>query len=288
MRPRIRTIKPEFFQHEDLFDAERETGLPLRIAYAGLWCYADREGRFKWRPRTLCLGILPYDGHDFSRVLDALTTRGWVVHYASDGAEYGWLPSFIAHQVINNRERDSQIPDYGASTCTLIGSTREPRVRDACVYPLEPAQAEGKGREGKGTEGNPPEGGLSRWALTAEVLRGQFGVKSDGLLDQCFSILPDGLADDDCARNLPEVAKGILTGRLACAAMAKAHTTAGTTKTGGYVHHEPPQDPQCAGCGGIGAPEGHWAEYQTAPMCNPCFGAFDRKRGADAETKGSE
>ena len=133
-----------------------------------------------------------------------------------------------------------------------------------------------------------PVGGSSRWPQTSEVLRTRFGVATDSLLASCLSMLPESLADDDCAWNLPEIAKGILTGRLACAAMAKAHTTAGTTKTGGYVHHEPPQDPQCAGCGGIGAPEGHWAEYQTAPMCNPCFGAFDRKRGADAETKGSE
>jgi hypothetical protein len=28
---RIRTIKPDFFTHEDLFDAEQESGLPLRL-----------------------------------------------------------------------------------------------------------------------------------------------------------------------------------------------------------------------------------------------------------------
>ncbi len=156
MRPRIRTVKPEFFQHEELFDAERETGLPLRIAYAGLWCYADREGRFKWRPRTLCLGILPYDGHDFSRVLDALAARGWVVHYASDGAEYGWLPTFLTHQVVNNRERDSVIPEYDPSTCELVTSTRASRVDDACPTPLVHALGERKGTERKGTEGNGP------------------------------------------------------------------------------------------------------------------------------------
>jgi hypothetical protein len=32
---RIRTIKPEFFRHGGLFDAEIETGLPLRVAFAG-------------------------------------------------------------------------------------------------------------------------------------------------------------------------------------------------------------------------------------------------------------
>jgi hypothetical protein len=68
---RIRTIKPEFFRHADLYEAEKETGLPLRLAFAGLWTAADREGRFKWRPRELKLDCLPHDDVDFSRVLDA-------------------------------------------------------------------------------------------------------------------------------------------------------------------------------------------------------------------------
>ncbi len=78
---RIRTIKPEFFHHEGLFEAEMETKLPLRVAFAGLWCIADREGRFKWEPRRIGVQVLPYDGVDFSRVLDALTTRGFVLKY---------------------------------------------------------------------------------------------------------------------------------------------------------------------------------------------------------------
>ena len=56
---RIRTIKPEFFRHEALFEAEQATGLPLRVAYAGLFTAADREGRFKWSPRSLKLDCLP-------------------------------------------------------------------------------------------------------------------------------------------------------------------------------------------------------------------------------------
>ena len=81
---RIRTIKPEFFHHEGLFEAELETKLPIRVAFAGLWCIADREGRFKWEPRRIGVQVLPYDGVDFSRVLDALTTRGFVFKYRVD------------------------------------------------------------------------------------------------------------------------------------------------------------------------------------------------------------
>ncbi len=153
---RIRTIKPEFFTHEGLFDAEKATKLPLRVAFVGLWCAADREGRFRWEPRRLGVQILPYDGTDFSRVLDALATRGFVVRYASQHGDIGWIPSFTRHQVINNRESDSQLPPPDEETLKTLAlsrvghasGTREERDDHA-------SQGEGKGREGnkEGKEG---------------------------------------------------------------------------------------------------------------------------------------
>jgi hypothetical protein len=131
---RIRTIKPEFFKHSGLFDAEQETGLPLRVAYAGLWTCCDREGRFKWRPRDLKLDVLPYDDCDFSRVLDALATRGFVVKYASptdENAFFGLIPSWKAHQFINNKEPQSQIPEPLSNLDVDACLTREKRVDDA-------------------------------------------------------------------------------------------------------------------------------------------------------------
>jgi hypothetical protein len=149
---RIRTIKPEFFCHEELFDLEVETKLPLRIAFAGLWTICDREGRFKWRPRAIKAQVLPFDDVDFSRVLHALTTRGFVVKYASNGAEVGHVPGFARHQVVNNREAASVLPEppetleiAGDSRVVDACPTRAPRVPHAC-------QGERKGREGKGKE----------------------------------------------------------------------------------------------------------------------------------------
>lgn len=143
---RIRTIKPEFFRHADLYEAERETGLPLRIAFAGLWTAADRAGRFKWKPRELKLDCLPHDEVDFSRVLDALTTRGWIVRYMANGVEYGAIPTWKTHQIINNREKASEIPEPNETN----ELTRAPRVPDATTTPLVQDQGEGKGKEGEG------------------------------------------------------------------------------------------------------------------------------------------
>lgn len=147
---RIRTIKPEFFRHKLLQSAEKETGLPLRIAFAGLWCACDREGRFKWDPDNLKLDILPYDDIDFSVVLIELERRGFIVKYAcptrhdaSVTREYGFVPTFKDHQVINNRESISVLPDpenldawgtrgsrvgHASSTRHDASTTRDPRV----------------------------------------------------------------------------------------------------------------------------------------------------------------
>lgn len=144
---RIRTVKPELFKHEDLFELEQETGLPVRLAFIGLFTCCDRDGRFKWRPRALKLDVLPYDACDFSRVLDALVTRGFVVRYEVNGEEYGVIPTFAKHQIINNRESESELPAPEEGQVKSTTSTRAARVDDASATPHE-----GKGREGKGRE----------------------------------------------------------------------------------------------------------------------------------------
>jgi hypothetical protein len=170
--PRIRTVKPEFFRHRRLFLAERDSALPLRLAFAGLWCCADREGRFRWEPEVLKLDCLPFDDVDFAAVLDALAARGFIVRYASatdsapdddaSGArgapdndasstrEFGHIPSWKKHQFINHREQASVLPapPSGRSTRERPAadalSTRERRVTDT------PGHARGEGeREGE-------------------------------------------------------------------------------------------------------------------------------------------
>lgn len=163
--PRIRTVKPELAKHEGLFDLESETGLPIRYAWALLPCFCDREGRFEWRERRLNAEIFPYDTEPLmARVLDALVTRGFLVKYRVGRAWYGWIPTFTDHQVINNRESASEIPDpatsdeavyFGDHELTLPESTRDARVDHARGTPLVHAQAEGKGREGKGRDKEP-------------------------------------------------------------------------------------------------------------------------------------
>lgn len=147
---RIRTIKPEFFSHEDLFQGEKETGLPLRLAYAGLWTAADREGRFKWKPMQLKNAALPYDDVDFSRVLDALATRGFIFRYEVSGIVYGVILSWKVHQFINNKEPQSLIPAPSQELIDQeVDAIATRRARDFHAS-LTRGVKEGKGMEGKG------------------------------------------------------------------------------------------------------------------------------------------
>jgi len=170
---RIRTIKPEFFHHEGLFELEKETNLPIRIAFAGLWCVCDREGRFKWEPRRIGVQVLPYDNLEFSRVLDALVTRAFVVKYRVGDEWFGCVPGFKKHQVINNRESESTIPAQNASQVpdTNVNkpdqTTRGARVLspdgDAC-------SGERKGKEGKGRSSDGDASGVDGQSTLFEDL----------------------------------------------------------------------------------------------------------------------
>lgn len=108
---RIRSVKPELFRHEGLFEAEMDYQLPLRFAFIGLFTCCDREGRFKWRPQHLKLDIFPYDNIDIVRVLEALVERGFVRKYEYQGTWYGCIPTWLKHQRIDHHEMQSVIPD---------------------------------------------------------------------------------------------------------------------------------------------------------------------------------
>ncbi len=108
---RIRTVKPELFRHLALFEAEEKYQLPLRIAFVGLFTCCDRQGRFIWQPKRLKVDILPYDEIDISDVLNALLDNGFIKAYEVKGVIYGCIPTWVAHQYVNTKEANSQLPD---------------------------------------------------------------------------------------------------------------------------------------------------------------------------------
>ncbi len=128
MRGRIRQLKPELFLDDDFWTVlQAYPTLPILQGFLGLWCQADREGRFEWRPAVLKTQILPYWEGDFARVLKALELSGLVQSYEVDGRRYGVIRSFLRHQRPNNREPRSCIPEPLESAQATSVSVQEPR-----------------------------------------------------------------------------------------------------------------------------------------------------------------
>lgn len=149
---RIRTIKPSFFRHKKLYELEVATGLPMRIAFAGLFATADREGRFKWRPEELKLDALPYDQVDFAQIMDELAAAGFLKKFIVNDEEFGCIPTWKLHQTINAREAQSTLPAIETGKVVTVKSPNRAKSRSTEMHMHAhethvQARGEGKGRE---------------------------------------------------------------------------------------------------------------------------------------------
>lgn len=179
---RTRIVSPDFFKHFGLFSAERESKLPLRLAYEGLWCVADRDGRFRWR-REIKLDVLPYDDLDFFEVLDALERYGFIVSYVVDGKRYGYIPTLGEHQTFHHREAKSKLP---APPNNLT-------VQDSGNPEVSPASAQGE----PGASRTVSVSASASVSVTASASASVAASVSDG----CS--LPDAADDIDAALHEP-------------------------------------------------------------------------------------
>lgn len=130
---RARLLKPGFFDNYVL------GGLPplARLLFQGLWCYADREGRFKWQPERIRVKILPYDiGCDIEELLESLTRSGLIVRYSVNGKQYGAVPKFLEHQRPHRRESPSKIPPYEEGEPRASPRTNQGQSKDSPRCPV--------------------------------------------------------------------------------------------------------------------------------------------------------
>lgn len=135
---RIRTIKPEFWQNEDLVKVSDKA----RLLAAGILNYADDEGYFKAKAELVRAAIFPLEEQVNAGAL-LLELAG--INYldlaeGTDGREYGRVINFNLHQRID-KPRES-----------ILRALMEPSA--PCRLRL-PVGREGKGRERKGGEAPP-------------------------------------------------------------------------------------------------------------------------------------
>lgn len=138
---RIRTIKPEFWKHEELSELPEIT----HMLAAALLGYADDEGYFNANPALVKSECLPLRESSVSTQdsLRQLANIGYIqLGRGADGKRYGQVVKFDEHQRVN-RATDSKIKAIGVvwedSSSTHEGLS-------------ESSPPEGKGRE-QGKEG---------------------------------------------------------------------------------------------------------------------------------------
>lgn len=103
---RARNIKPGFFKNEVLAEMPALT----RLLFIALWTYADREGRFEYRPRRIKADLFPYESIDVEDGIGELADAGFLVVYEADGTEYVQVRNWSKHQNPHHKEVGSVIP----------------------------------------------------------------------------------------------------------------------------------------------------------------------------------
>ena len=102
---RARSIKPSFFQNEDLSELSADT----RLLFIGLWCIADREGRLEDRPKRIKIQVFPYDSVEVDLLLQDLEDREFILRYKTCGRSYIQVINFLKHQSPHYKEAASTI-----------------------------------------------------------------------------------------------------------------------------------------------------------------------------------
>ena len=133
---RIRTVKPEFWQDEDLASVSDKS----KLLAIGLLNHSDDEGYFKAHPALIMAAVFPFDDESgiSTVLLRELSSVGYLELFQGlDGKQYGQILNFTKHQTIN-KPKPSKIgglrgvPDeYGTSAVGVpLGKERKGKERN--------------------------------------------------------------------------------------------------------------------------------------------------------------
>lgn len=96
--PRIRSIKPEFWQDQKLARQPSD----VRLTFICLWSMADDEGRIEADAESVQhFGFPREDSRKVARALDTLADLGRILRYEVDGTKYISVIHFNKHQKID-------------------------------------------------------------------------------------------------------------------------------------------------------------------------------------------
>lgn len=117
---RSRNIKPSFFTNEIIGTLEPIVGM----AFIGLWCLADRDGRLEDRPLRIKAELFPYrESLDINGYLTVLERNRFIERYEVDGVRYIQIVNFAKHQNPHHTEKSKEYPPKPAPALDNGGLT---------------------------------------------------------------------------------------------------------------------------------------------------------------------
>lgn len=91
---RIRSIHPGLFTDEAFVSLSPAA----QVLWIGLWCEADDQGVFEWKPTMLKMRILPASTALIDPLLAELENANCIRAYSAGGRRYGVIRNFVRHQ----------------------------------------------------------------------------------------------------------------------------------------------------------------------------------------------
>ncbi|WP_308467775.1 hypothetical protein [Rathayibacter soli] len=164
---RIRTLKPEFFSSEDV----AALPVPVRLTFAGLFCYADDYGRANANAALVKASVWPLDDDVTTGVVDeyllTLAEGGQIKFYTVGPRTYLQIVNWARHQKVD-RPSKSNIPappnddtreDLASPREQLVGEGRGEGEREEGEGEYVGGEGEREGETGgaQGNEGATPQ-----------------------------------------------------------------------------------------------------------------------------------
>lgn len=104
---RIRSVHPGLFTDEAFVTLSPAA----QVFWIGLWCEADDQGIFEWKPLTLKMRLLPASPLMVEPLLEELVTAGCVRQFDMDGRWFGVIRNFAKHQRPKSPKDVHPLPD---------------------------------------------------------------------------------------------------------------------------------------------------------------------------------
>lgn len=149
--PRIRTIKPEFWDSPDTAAADLRT----RLLYIAMWNWADDYGIGDATPVRLIGFAFPNDEipvSDYPRILSEVSRAYGVVFFEHSGRRYFVIPEWEKHQRTEKRAKPNEALIEAANAA--ISAAQRPDAESPRNSAEIPPLSDGTSGAGTGEQGN--------------------------------------------------------------------------------------------------------------------------------------